>query len=302
MDRSFASDGRGPRPAQVARSHAPAAELDAPAGAAFARTAGTPGAAGAAAGEPGPSLNVHMLDGFQVWLDGDPLAAPPAGKTQALLKLLLLRRRRPLSRARLCATLWPEADADCARNNLNVTLHRLRRALGRASLIRHGAQGYQLVHAGPVWLDTEQFLLHAEMGRLEETAGRTANAITQYEAALSIYRSDLVDESGGDEPLATEAQALRGTLNEVLERLAQLREHARDWHGCLQTTLRHLALDSCNELAHRRAMRCCAQLGQPQLAERQYLRCVHALREQLALPPSDETVALYRRIATRSAN
>lgn len=253
-----------------------------------------------AADAEGPSLNVHMLDGFQVWLGGDALATPPAGKAEALLKLLLLRRRRPLSRARLCAALWPESDAHNARNSLNVTLHRLRRALGRTHLIGHCAQGYQLVHAGPVWLDTEQFALHAEMGQLEELAGRHRNAIGQYEAAIAIYRSDLADESSADEPLAADAQALRERLNEVLERLAALHEQAADWHACLQTTLRHLALDGCNEPAHRRAMRCYARLGQLQLAERQYLRCVNRLRHQLALAPSEETVALYRGIAARA--
>ena len=63
--------------------------------------------------------------------------------------------------------------------------------------------------------------------------------------------------------------------------------------------LRHLGLDECNEQAHQRLMRCYARLGQPQLAERQYRACVTVLRSQLGLSPSDETTALYRRIAAR---
>lgn len=252
--------------------------------------------------EAGPTLTVQMLDGFQVWIGADPVTALPQGKTRSLFKLLLLQRRRPLSRARLCALFWPDADTASARNSLNVALHRLRRALGHASLVRHSDAGYQLVAAGDVWLDTEQFLLHAEMGQLEDAQGRSAGAIHQYEAALAIYRSDLLDEGEADSALAAEAQALRDRLNHTLERLAVLREQAADWHGCLRAALRHLGLDECNEAAHRRLMRCYARLGQPQLAERQYRACVTVLRLQLGLSPSDDTTALYRRIAARTGD
>jgi DNA-binding SARP family transcriptional activator len=283
-----------PSPDEHARRGAPALTAGAFEAGVTASTKAGPGEAA-----PGPPLNVHMLDGFQVWLDGEPLGALPAGKARSLLKLLLLRRRRPLSRARLCSLFWPEADTDSARNSLNVTLHRLRRTLGRGSLVRHCDDGYQLAHAGPVWLDTEQFSLHAEMGRLEEAQGRSVNAIAQYEAALAIYRSDLLDRIDAGDPLAGDAQALRDVVNRVLERLAALHEAAGDWHGCLRAALRHLEMDRCNEHAHRQLMRCYANLGQLQLAERQYRSCARVLGERLGLRPSEETTALYRRITSR---
>jgi DNA-binding SARP family transcriptional activator len=211
------------------------------------------------------------------------------------------RRRCSLSRARLCSLFWPEADADSSRNSLNVTLHRLRRTLGQASLVRHCDDGYQLAHAGPVWLDTEQFSLQAEMGRWEEAQGCSVSAIAQYEAALAIYRSDMLDRFDAGDPLAGDAQALRDLANRVLERLAALREAAGDWHGCLRAALRHLDMDRCNERAHRQLMRCYASLGQVQLAERQYRSCARVLGERLGLRPSEETTALYRRITSSPA-
>jgi DNA-binding SARP family transcriptional activator len=255
--------------------------------------------AAAAGAQTGTALTVRMLDGFRVWVGVEPLAELPHGRARALLKLLLLQRRRPLSRSKLCTLFWPEAEPGSARNSLNVTLHRLRRALGKAGCVRHADEGYQLLAPGEVWLDAEQFVLHAEMGRAEEAAGRPANAIGQYEAALALYHSDLLDE--GDAEMATaalapDAQALRDHLSEVLERLAALHQQAGEWHGCLRTTLRHLGLDQCNEGAHRRLMHCYAQLGQLQLAERQYRACVGQLRLQLGAAPSSETTALYRRI------
>jgi DNA-binding SARP family transcriptional activator len=244
-------------------------------------------------------LTAQMLDGFQVWLDGQPLSELPRGKARSLLQVLLLQRRRPISRARLCAMFWPDADAASARNNLNVTLHRLRRALGKVNLLRHSDAGYQLFVQGEVWLDVEHFMLNAELGRCEETMGHSGAAITHYEAALTLYRADLLDAGDYEPALAGESQALRDRFNEVLERLATLREQVGDLHGCLRVTLRHLTQDECNEGAHQRLMRCYARLGQPQLAERQYRSCVTALRLQLGLHPSDDTTALCRRIGRR---
>lgn len=248
------------------------------------------------------TLTVHLLDGFRVYQGGAPLTVLPHGRARTLLKLLLLQRRRPQARAHICALLWPDLEPASARNNLNVTLHRLRRCLGGACTVRHDEEGYQLVPPGELWLDTEQFLLRAEMGRREEAAGRHANAAGQYEAALALYQCDLLHEDEFEAALAADAQALRDTLSEVLERLSRMSEARSDWHGGLRAALRHLRLDPCNERAHQRLMTCYARLGQLSLAERQYRNCVGHLRRQLGLSPSDETTALYRRITARTSN
>lgn len=247
------------------------------------------------------TLTVQMLDGFRVWQGTEALVALPQGRVRALLKLLLLQRRRPISRARLAALFWPEADADSARNNLHVALHRLRRTLGSAARLHLGGEGYQLVAPGEAWLDTEQFAQHAQAGLREECEGRIPEAIAQYEAAVSLYHRDLVEEGEWDSSLAADAQALRDRLSQVLERLLSLREQRAEWHACLQHALRQLEIDACNESVHRRMMRCYSSLGQMQLAERQYRQCAQVLREQFGIAPSDETTALYRRIAARMA-
>lgn len=241
-------------------------------------------------------LTVQLLDGLQVWVGIEPLGEVPRGKARTLFRLLVLQRHRPLSRARLCTLLWPEADAEHARNNLNVTLHRLRRSLGDAVAIRHGESGYQLEVRGPVWVDTEHFLQRADQGAAEEAHGRPQRAIGQYEGAVSLYRCGLLDDGENEPALSADALWLRDPLNQVLERLALLREEAGSLHGCVQATQRHLGLDACNEQAHRRLMRCYARLSQPLLAEQQYRRCVEALKQQLGIAPSAETTELMRRI------
>jgi DNA-binding SARP family transcriptional activator len=60
-----------------------------------------------------------------------------------------------------------------------------------------------------------------------------------------------------------------------------------------------LAVDACNEGAHRMLMRGYARLGQPQLAQQQYQACVQALNRELGMPASAETTELYRQIVRR---
>jgi len=243
-----------------------------------------------------PTLTVHLLDGLQVLTGAGVGVELPHGKVRSLFKLLLLHRRRAMPRAKLCAALWPDADALSARNSLNVTVHRLRRALRDPDLVQHTDAGYQLRPDPELWLDAERFLVHAALGALEESDRRPAGAIAQYEAAAALYRTDLMDD-GDDEPaLAADAQALSDRLNQILDSLARLLEDSGDLHGCLRAAHRHLALDECNEVTHRRLMRCYARLGQPQLAERQYRNCVAALKTQLGIHPQPQTTELCHKI------
>jgi DNA-binding SARP family transcriptional activator len=248
-----------------------------------------------------PALTVQLIDGFRLWVGTRAVHAMPTGKIGSLLKLLVLHRQRPLSRSRLCALYWPEADPASARNNLNVSLHRLRRLLGDAAQIRFADDAYQLVVQGDVWVDAEQFEMLAEHGAQEEGQIRLDAAIDAYEDAALLYQTDLVPDIDADAALGAWAQGLRDRLNQVLTRLATLRENSGDLHGCLRTTLRSLALDECNEAAHRQLMRCYARLHQPQEVERQYRRCVSVLRLQLGLGPSAETTAQYRKLVLREA-
>jgi DNA-binding SARP family transcriptional activator len=247
-------------------------------------------------------LSVQVLDGLQIWFGSTAFPALPRGKARALLVYLLLNRRRPTPRSRLCSLFWPEADPESARNNLHVNLHRVRRLFkeaGQADCLHHDQDGYRLVPQGEMWLDAEYFGIHATQGEIADQTGDVPAAILHYEMAAALYRSDLVEDTEREPVLRALSQGLRDQLNLVLDRLSALREARGDLHACLRVAQRHLLLDECNESAHRRLMRGYARLGQPQLAEQQYRNCVRALSQRLGLPPTEETRALFREISER---
>ena len=79
------------------------------------------------------ALRIYTLGRFGVATDGAPVQV--AGKVQqrplALLKAIVALGGREVAEERLAEALWPEADGDGAHQALAVTLHRLRRLLGR---------------------------------------------------------------------------------------------------------------------------------------------------------------------------
>ncbi|MFO1297498.1 MAG: bacterial transcriptional activator domain-containing protein [Rubrivivax sp.] len=186
---------------------------------------------------PGPgAITARLLDGFEVWVGADPLAELPPGKgahaaeaaaaATAPAALARAAHRALLARCR-CGGGAQQPQRDDAP------------AAPRARPRRLGAPQRRRLPAaagGRVWLDTEQFVQHAEAGRAEESCGRADAAISRYEAAQALYRSDLLEGDENEPALAAEAQALRDCFSQVLERLAGLREQAADWHGCLRAT------------------------------------------------------------------
>lgn len=247
------------------------------------------------------SLTAQLLDGFQLWLDGQLLETPADPKARALLQLLLLHRHQPLRRERLCRLLWPELPEAAARPRLHVAVHQLRRALGRLSLLRQSAEGYQLHVAGEVWLDVEHFVFNAEVGSAEEEAGQLATAIVHYETAAALYRADLLDGRDDEPALARESLALQRRHLEVLERIGALREALGDVQGSLRATMHLLVEAPTHEPSHQRLMRIYARLGQHALAEQQLRLCVTALRDRAGRDPAEATLVLARRIARREA-
>ena len=76
-------------------------------------------------------MRIELLGGFEV-SEGDRTVSHGAWrlrKAKTLVKLLALEPAHRLHRDQLADQLWPNLDADAARNNLHQALHAARRAL-----------------------------------------------------------------------------------------------------------------------------------------------------------------------------
>jgi DNA-binding SARP family transcriptional activator len=123
-------------------------------------------------------LSVRFFGGAVIEEAGRPTAGRAAHRHPlALLALLSTAPGRSMSRDKLLALLWPEADPVSLRHRLNVTVYDLRRALGREAVV--SVQDGLRLDAEAVWVDVARF---------EEALARG-----DHEAAIELYRGAFLD-------------------------------------------------------------------------------------------------------------
>ncbi|MCW5631701.1 MAG: winged helix-turn-helix domain-containing protein [Rubrivivax sp.] len=268
--------------------------------------------AGSAIAEPtlpaaasAPVVEVYMLGPFRVFANDRAIDEWPHGKGKAIFKYLAAHRARPVPREVLMDVFWPDAGPGAARNNLNVAIHGLRKALARADA-DHAfvlfAQGcYSLDPALRLWIDAEAFIAHLQRGRAAEQRGDTAAAMAEYRIAQAIHHRPLLVEDRYESWLVPHRQRLRGGCVELLNRLAEHAFDQGDFETCVAFAHKLLEVDNCDEQAHRLLMRCYSRMGHVHLALRQYHFCVDTLARELDLIPGPPTVALSRQLRQRQA-
>lgn len=231
-------------------------------------------------------LRFHLLGQFRFFDDAQPLkfSAPP--KTLPLLAFLLLHAEQPITRETLAFTLWPDETESNARANVRRHLHHLAHALPPA----HNDTPWLLLDAktaqwnphSDYWLDVSAFeQLSAHSDRLAE--------------AVALYSGDLL-ENVYDDWLFYPREQLRtrffSTLNQLILRCRAERNYAH----ALAYTRHLLAHDPLREDTVRLWMALCYETGDRAGALREYEQFARRLRQELAVEPMPETIALYESI------
>jgi DNA-binding SARP family transcriptional activator len=204
---------------------------------------------------------------------------------------------RPVNRERLIELFWPDTDAEIGRRSLHQAIYVIRRVLrGEDAAVQHIAyenEAYMINRAVGFWCDVEEFEKRVAAGHRAEQAGRQDDALHEYELAASVYGGDLLEDTPHEDWALTERDRLRLMCVDVCNRQAELRLARGESESALQISQQVLRLAPCDEMAHRRAMRCYAEMGSRGLAAEQYRRCIDVLAASLELEPSPETTQLY---------
>src|SRR5437867_4245144 len=84
-------------------------------------------------------LTLRLLGGLSLTSSGGPVSGRASQRRRlALLAVLAVARGKPVSRDKLVALLWPDADAEHARHLLADSIYVLRDALGNDVLLGVG--------------------------------------------------------------------------------------------------------------------------------------------------------------------
>ena len=234
-------------------------------------------------------FTLKLLGGASLERSGTPVPGR-AARGHRLALLALLSRGRALSRDRILALLYPEADTDRGRRSLSDTLYLLRGVLGEDVLI---ASGDDLrLDPDSITSDVAEFERHLDEGRPGE-------AVRAYTGPF-LEGFHLAESAEFEQWLDGERARLAARYSAALERLADASEGDRDWGAAVGWWRRLAVLEPANGRIALRLMLALDAAGD-RAGALQHAR-VHSavLKEEFDAEPDPEMVALTDRLRRES--
>jgi len=227
-------------------------------------------------GAPLPTLEVDLLGGFVVRIDGAELAADcwPSLRASHLVQLLSLQPRRRLTRDQVIDALWPQLEPEPGSANLRKAAHHARQALGRHDAVV--LQGGEVL----LWPDRPTVVDADDFERSADAALARRDAAACAEVALG-FRGELLPGSRYETWTVPTRERLHARYVDLLRVAGQWEKLAR--------------VEPTDEPAHRALMQCELEAGNRAAALRWYAHLREALQESLGVAPDRQTAALYER-------
>jgi len=238
----------------------------------------------------GSEVEVRLFGQANVTYAGVPVKFARRSTTLAMLALLVLQRGKPMSRESLAFTLFPDVDESAALAELRRYLYLVNKAL-------------------PPRADDPWIVADADVVRWNESAGAfvdvveferlSASAATQAQA-VELYAGDLLADVYDDWVLA-ERERLRTRYLDVLAELLDRHRSERAYGAAIACAKRILSTDPWREDTLRALVAVRYESGDASGALAEYEQFVKRLRDELAIAPMAETVAVRRSIVRNEA-
>lgn len=236
-----------------------------------------------------PRMIIQSFGKAQVHLS-NKLVSSSDWQTQTSRDMFFLFMAHPegLTKEQVGLYFWPDATPDELRLRFKNTLYRLRRAVGRHSILLQDDY-YQFNWSLDYEYDVETFITAIKQAQKNK---EVRDKITHYKKAIEQYKGEYLSEI--DEIWAiTDRQRYHQMYLDALMHLANIYMERKAFKTALRYTYQALSEDACLEDAHRLAMRIHAATGNRAAIVRQYERCRAALTREINAPPSQQTRDLY---------
>jgi DNA-binding SARP family transcriptional activator len=245
-----------------------------------------------------PSLTIHLLGGFRLTAELEPVTGLERLRLQELLAYLLLHRDRPLPRQHLAFLFWPDSTEKQALTNLRNLWYRLRQTLPYADrCLAADDLTMQWLADAPCRLDVAVFEDH--LGQAQ-TAVNDNERLHHLEQAVAQYGGELLPGFYSDWLLA-ERERLAQAYGRSLEQLAKLHENQRHYRQAIEWTRALLRHDPLHEAAYTRLIRLHALNDDRAAALHTYHSCATILRRELDVAPGRQARELYERLLNQES-
>jgi DNA-binding SARP family transcriptional activator len=220
-------------------------------------------------------LSLHLLGGDALRTEGVAVALPTK-RSLGILAMLALEGR--VLRQNLAFSLWDELLFDDPRRNLRQELYRLSKILPEGMLVQTGET---------VFLQD----LACDVLSLERAVHASDWIVAAAFDSELLPRFSVRDAPGFETWLGAQREKVRDLQAGALEGLAESFERQGDLAAALELRQRRLRLDPWNERDHRAVMRLLVQSKQTNKATAHFEALQKALKLELGLEPSSETVS-----------
>jgi DNA-binding SARP family transcriptional activator len=239
-----------------------------------------------------PGVAIQSLGVFAVWRGDEvvPTGEWQSRKARDLLKILVSRRGRPITRDGLIETLWPQQDPGKTSNRLSVALSTVRAVLDPERCFEAGrflrADRYAVrLERDNLTIDVEAFFEYARTGLAFQRPGREEEAVESLEQAEAAYTGDFLEEDLYEDWAVSLREEARAVYVAVANALAERAAGVCDHEGAVRFRLRTLEFDPYDERAHLGLVAALVAAGRYGDAHRSYRRFAARMAEISVEPP-----------------
>jgi pimeloyl-ACP methyl ester carboxylesterase/DNA-binding SARP family transcriptional activator len=238
-------------------------------------------------------LRVFTLGRFLVEAGGRPLrlSGRASHRPLSLLKALVAMGGQRVSAELLGEAIWPDAEGDRASAALATNLSRLRKLIGRDTVVLE--DGRLSLSAERCWVDAAVVTaILAQAGAAIRSNDATLAAVA-VDQALDLYGGPFLEGEFDPPPVLSARETLHGDLLARLGELGGL--YCRSGHHGRAIALYEQGLrkDDLAEELYRGLMRCCLHVGRSGEGLAAYQRCRQVLQARVGIAPSAELKELH---------
>ncbi|MBI4732197.1 MAG: tetratricopeptide repeat protein, partial [Chloroflexi bacterium] len=206
---------------------------------------------------------------------------------------LFVHSQKPLTKEQIGEILWPESAPEDLKLRFKNELYRLRRAVGKDVILFDG-NTYSFNRDLDFDYDVDTFKDNLRRARSSKNAEEKLRA---FQEAVAVMRGPYLE--GIDSTwVLTDREQLQQEYLDALLTLAGLLLDRKDTSEALKICRYALVADKTLEEAYRLLMRIYAARGDRMGVTHQYQACREALEDELGVPISMETEALYRQLTS----
>lgn len=248
----------------------------------------------------GVPLDIHMLGGFSISMDGRELSDSDnrSKKVWLLMSYIICCRSHSISQGELVDLLWGDEEGSSNPiNALKTMFHRARSALdglgdgmGHTLIVRRDGS-YAWNSEIPFTLDVEDFESLCAQGDAAETSGEK---IDKYLQALSLYRGDFLPKLSSEAWVVPKSAWLHELFVRTANTAAGLLEDEQRMPEAAQLCRRAIEIEPYSEALYMHLLRELLALQRSREAVAVYRSMSELMYDTFGVTPSDEIKALYR--------